>query len=63
MDKKLYKSNSNRMISGVCGGMGEYFNIDATLVRIVWVLVALLYGFGILAYLICILIIPKNTDY
>ncbi|MDF2698870.1 MAG: PspC protein [Haloplasmataceae bacterium] len=62
MDKKLTKSNSNRVIAGICGGMGEYFNIDATLVRVAWVFFALLGGSGILAYLICALIIPNANN-
>lgn len=41
MDKRLYKSNENRMIDGVCGGIAEYFNMDPTLVRLGWVLFAL----------------------
>jgi phage shock protein C len=62
MDKKLYKSDSNKVIAGVCAGIGEFFNIDATLVRLGWVLFALLGGSGLLAYLICALIIPKKTE-
>jgi phage shock protein C len=60
MEKKLTKSGSNKVIAGVCGGLAEYFNIDATLVRLGWVLFALLGGSGILAYLICALIIPSQ---
>ena len=41
MDKRLYKSNENKMIDGVCGGIAEYFNMDPTLVRLGWVLFAL----------------------
>ena len=62
MSNKLYKSNSNKMIAGVCGGIAEFFNIDATLVRVGWALFALLWGSGILAYIVCALIIPKNTN-
>lgn len=39
--KRLYRSNSNKMIAGVCGGIGEYFNIDPTLIRLAWVLVSI----------------------
>jgi phage shock protein C len=63
MDKKLYRSNSNKMLAGVCGGIAEYFNLDPTLIRIGWALFVLLGGSGILVYIICALIIPKNTDY
>lgn len=59
MDKKLYRSNSNRMICGVCGGIGEYFNIDATLIRLVWALFACTGG-GLLAYIIAAIIVPDE---
>ena len=36
MEKKLYRSNTNKMLCGVCGGIGEYFNIDPTIVRLIW---------------------------
>ena len=58
--KKLYKSNTDKKIAGVCGGIAEYFNIDATLVRLGWVLFCALGGSGILAYIIAALIIPEN---
>lgn len=58
MEKRLYRSRTERMIGGVCGGLAEYFNVDATLVRILWVLVTLLGGFGILFYLILWVIMP-----
>lgn len=57
-NKKLYKSSVNRMLSGVCGGIAEYFNIDPTLVRLVWVIITLMGGAGILAYIIAAIIIP-----
>mgnify|MGYP002531366879 FL=1 len=56
-NKKLYKSSVNRMLCGVCGGIAEYFNIDPTLVRLVWVIITLMGG-GILAYIIAAIIIP-----
>ena len=59
MMKKLYRSKDNRMIFGVCGGLGEYFEIDPTLVRLAWLLFAL-WGAGILAYLIAWIIIPEE---
>ena len=57
-NKKLYKSAVNRMLCGVCGGIAEYFNIDPTLVRLVWVIITLMGGAGILAYIIAAIIIP-----
>ena len=62
MDKRLYKSNQNRMIYGVCGGIAEYFNIDPTLVRLGWVLFCALGGSGIIAYIIAAIIIPKRLQ-
>jgi phage shock protein C len=63
MNNKLYKSNSNKMIAGVCGGIAEYFNVDPTLVRLGWVIFALFAGSGILAYIIFALVIPDITKY
>ena len=61
MNKKLYRSNTNRMLCGVCGGIGEYFNIDPTIVRLLWALLACS-GTGLLAYLIAAVIIPLDMD-
>lgn len=65
MDKKLYKSRDNKMLSGVCGGIGEYFTIDPTLIRLLWVLLTIMsLGFGgLIAYIICAMIIPENPGY
>ena len=57
--KKLCKSNSQKMISGVCGGIAEYFNIDVTLVRLAFVLLSLGGGSGLLAYFIAAVIMPE----
>ena len=60
--KKLYRSMSNRMICGVCGGIGEYFNIDPTLIRLLWVLLSMgSCGTGLLIYIIAAVIIPENN--
>lgn len=63
MTKKLYKSNKNKMIDGVCGGIGEYFDIDPTLVRLGWVAFCALGGSGLLAYIIAAIIIPRSSEY
>ena len=60
MEKKLYKSNQNKMIDGVCGGIAEYFGIVPTVVRLIWALFSLMGGCGILAYIIAAIIIPRN---
>ena len=62
MQKKLYKSSENRMICGVCGGIGEYFNIDPTVVRLAWAIFCLLGGSGVLAYILAAVIIPSNPE-
>lgn len=62
MSKQLYRSRTNRKISGVCGGLGEYMNLDPTVVRLIWVLLFFFAGVGILAYLIAALIIPENPN-
>lgn len=60
MGKKLYRSYSNRVFLGVCGGIGEYFGIDPTIVRLIWVLFALLGGAGVLFYIIAAVLIPNG---
>ena len=59
MNNKLYKSNTNKMLEGVCGGIAEYFGIDPTIVRLAWVVFCALGGSGILAYIIAAIIIPS----
>ena len=59
-EKKLYKSNTDKKIAGVCGGIAEYFNIDSTLVRLGWVVFCALGGSGLLAYIIAALIMPDR---
>lgn len=56
--RKLYKSR-NRMLCGVCGGIGEYFHIDPTVVRLLWIIFSVLGGCGIIAYIIAAIIIPE----
>lgn len=58
-NKRLYRSSTNYMLAGVCGGIAEYFNVDPTLVRLAWVLFSVVGGSGILAYIIASIIIPK----
>ena len=60
MNKRLFKSRNERKIFGVCGGIAEYFNIDPTVVRVAWVIAALIFGSGILAYIIAALIMPEQ---
>lgn len=60
MGRRLYRAKDDRMIAGVCAGIGHYFGIDPTIVRLIWVFLFFGAGFGFLAYLICILVIPEE---
>jgi len=62
MSKKLYRSRKDQIIGGVCGGIAEYFGIDSTLVRLAFVLFALIEGAGIIAYIIAWIIIPESPQ-
>ncbi len=62
MIKKLYRSRTDRIIAGVCGGLGEFFAIDPVLFRIIFVVLAFTGGSGILIYIVMALIIPKEED-
>lgn len=58
--KKLVKSKNNKMICGVCAGVAEQFNVDPTLVRVIWAILVLCYGVGLLAYIICAIVFPTG---
>lgn len=58
--KKLYRSNTNRKLCGVCGGFAEYFDLDPTIMRLLVIILTLFGGGGLLIYLICALVIPNN---
>lgn len=63
--RKLYKIEQGKMISGVCGGIAEYFNIDPSLIRILFVVATLIFslGFGgLIAYIIAACILPRKSD-
>lgn len=61
--KRLYRSGKEKILGGVCGGIAEYFNVDPTIIRIIWILIVLGYGAGIIAYIIAWIIIPKNPKH
>jgi phage shock protein C len=61
MQKRLQRSRTEKMIGGVCGGFAEYFNVDPTLVRVIWVAMTLIVGIGILLYLILWLVMPLES--
>ncbi len=58
--KQLRKSETDKMLFGVCGGLGEYFDISSSMIRILWVIAVLCFGTGFLAYLICLLLMPRS---
>ena len=59
--KKLYRKEEGKLIAGVCAGIAEYFSIDVTVVRLAWIILSLLAGCGVIAYLIAILIMPMKA--
>lgn len=61
MTKKLYLSDTDKKLAGVCGGLGEYLGLDSTLVRIIVALLAFLsFGTAVVAYIVCCFVIPKK---
>ena len=63
MEKKLYRSKTEKKIAGVCGGIAKYLNIDVTIIRLIWAIVSVFAGTGLIAYLVCALVIPEEPDY
>ena len=61
--RKLFRSSTEKMLGGVCGGLGKYFNVDPTLVRLVFVVATLLGGPGLLIYVILWIITPREPVY
>ena len=67
MNKKLYKVEEGKMLCGVCTGIAKYLNFDVTIIRLLWALITFFGGAGIVAYIICAIIMPdepylKNSD-
>jgi phage shock protein C len=58
--RKLYRSRTNRQVAGVCGGLAEHFNMDATLIRVLFVVLAVLGGSGIIIYIAMWIIVPRE---
>jgi phage shock protein C len=61
-NKKLYRSLTDKKLCGVCGGLGDYFEIDSTVVRLLWIIFTFCGGAGLLAYIVCALIVPKQDQ-
>ena len=62
MKKRLYRVKNGKMLAGVCGGLAEYLNLDPTIVRILWALIAWFAGAGIVLYIICACVVPEKED-
>lgn len=62
MNKKLYKMGEGKMLDGVCGGIANYFDVDPTVIRLAWVLFCAMGGSGIIAYIICAIIMPREPE-
>ena len=62
MTKKLYKMGEGKMLDGVCGGIADYFDVDPTVIRLAWVLFCAMGGSGIIAYIICAIIMPREPE-
>ena len=60
--RRLYRSRTDRILGGVCGGLGEYLGVDSNLIRIVWVLLSFVYGAAILVYLIAWILLPEKPE-
>jgi phage shock protein PspC (stress-responsive transcriptional regulator) len=62
MDKKLYRSKKDRWVGGVCGGLGEYLNIDPIIIRLITIVLILSAGGGLIVYIIAWLVVPEEPD-
>lgn len=60
MARRLCRARDGRMVGGVCAGLANYLDIDPTLVRLGWVLMTVIYGMGILGYIVCWIIMPEE---
>jgi len=60
--KRLYRNKKKAMIAGVCAGIADYFDADPVLIRLIWIIITLAWGAGLLAYLIAWIIVPEGTE-
>lgn len=60
MKKRLYKSSTDKKVCGVCGGIANYFDVDPTVIRLIWVIFTLAGGSGLIAYIIAAIIMPDK---
>ena len=62
MEKKLYRSATDKKICGVCGGLAKYIGMDSSVLRVIWALLTLFWGAGLVLYIICALVIPVENN-
>lgn len=62
MKKRLYKVETGKKLCGVCGGIAEYFDVDPTLIRLLWILLVFCVGTGVLAYIVAAIIMPTKNE-
>jgi phage shock protein C len=63
VSKRLYRSRTEKVISGICGGLGEYFDVDSTIIRVLWAVSFFMGGAGLLAYIVAAVIIPEREGH
>lgn len=61
--RKLFKSRKDKILDGVCAGVADYFHVDATLVRILWIIAGFLNGIGVIAYILAMILVPVNPEH
>ena len=62
-DKKMYRCTSEAKLAGVCAGIAKYFDIDPTIIRLIWIAITLAGGSGLIAYIVCALVMPEEPTY
>ena len=62
MSKRIYKIRSQKKLCRVCAGVADYFDLDPTLVRVLWAAISLGYGVGVIAYILCAVIFPDKSE-
>ncbi len=62
MKKRLYRKQKNKVLFGVCAGLGDYFGVDPVFIRIIWILTLMWYGTGVIGYILCCFLIPSSVE-
>lgn len=60
--KRLYRVEEGRKLCGVCGGIAEYLNVDPSVIRVIWAVASIIWGAGVIAYLICAFVLPNKSE-